>query len=144
MQKLTRLTLICWLFIKTLVYIIAFILIIKACDLIQVWINFPRPITILIGQEIGIISSWSWSGAFLKLLIVARFVILVLSVFFLIPTSLIKSLGYKLRGIWLCFLFPSLKFFDTRIFYRSFLSISLFIFCELLTTSNALVYLPNH
>lgn len=122
----------------------ALILIEKANNLAEILISLFKPIWIAIGRKIDDVSPWNWNEAFLGPLITSMFLVLVLMVFFLISTGLVGNFSYGLKGIWLCFLFPSLRFFDYRFFYRNSLSDSLSTFYGLLIADNVLVYLPQY
>lgn len=144
MWRLSRPVLVFWLFIRILVYIMAFILIVEIHDLAQVLINSFEPVVIPISWKINVINLSGWDRAFLSPLIIGIFAVLVLSIFFLIPMSLVRSPNYRLKSIELYFLFPSFRFFDTRVFHRSLLNVNFFIFCGLLAAGNILIYFFNY
>lgn len=84
--------------------------------------------------------SWSFFG----LINMGMFLAPDLWVFLLILIDLVEILTYELKGIMICFLFLSLKFFNPRILYKSFLGISHDTFHKLLAMGDALVHLSQH
>lgn len=141
MWSLARPILVFWLFIKTVICIMTFIFVLKARDIAQIVVRFSKPIAFPITQGINSVSLWSWGENFLGSLILGIFLALVFLVFFLILMYLVQSLSHRLKDIGFCFLFPSLRFFDPKVFYKIFLVIRFGLFYRLFATINALVHL---
>lgn len=98
MQRLPKLTLAFWLFIKTFVSIIAFIITIEAHNFIPVLVSSFKLVLISNSQAFLNISFGGWDKAFLSFLITNIILTLVMLVFLLIFASLVKSFSHKLNG----------------------------------------------